>query len=349
MLQPILSQCSNLICLFGVSAPVVIVRPCSPICTSHILTMREVSTDVGVGTPFNQILSWLSQKGDYFTAASVALDLKKDVSTLRHLWRSFDRIDEDNERTKLEGLLDGIIPINEQIAFDQDEGEGILRTALTQLADMTIGCLCRGGFAMSPTLEFFLRQDTYYGSSRTCLVLAAMAAQAVADDEGEPLSFMGASYKRPPDNEEFVRDILWPVRCLLQVGVARDVLPTALALINAAIPDELRGKQDHRRLDSMMLCMSLVKLIIGISPDATGLMLDLVDEEGKKRFWYSLDHVTQMELALIFLEEKCPLLQQPEVRSWVLQYLQQCLRTGSKGFALDVFSMVPATSATCSM
>lgn len=289
----------------------------------HLLTLRCLSADIGADTAFNQILSWLSQKGDYFTAASVALDLKKDVSTLRHLWRSFDRIDEDDERTKLEGLLDGIIPIHEQMVSDESEGDQTLQTAMVQLADMTVGCLCRGGFAMAPTLEFFLQRDPYYESNRTCLVLAAIAAQAVADDEGKPLAYMGSSYKRPTDPDQFVQDILWPVRCLLQVGVARKVLSTALALINAALPGELRRKQQHKKLDSMMLCLALIKLIIGSSPDATVLLLDLVDEQERKRFWSSIDHETQMELALVTIDDKCPLLQQPEVRSWALHHLER--------------------------
>lgn len=301
-------------------------RLCSHVGNPYLLSLRRVVADVGAGTTFNQILSWLSQNGDYFTAASVALDLKKDVAALRHLWRSFDRLDEDDERSKLEGLLDGIIPIHEQIFHDGGEGDYIVQRALMQLADMTIGCLCRGGFAMSPTLEFFLQQDSHYDSSRTCLVLAAIATQAVADEDGRPLAFMGDSYQRPPDHEEFVHDILWPVRCLLHVGVSRCVLPTALALINAALPGELRRKQEHRRLDSMTLCAALVRQIIGSAPEATALLLDLVDEEEHNRFWYSLDHQTQMELALILHEEKCPLLRQGEVRSWTLHSLQQCLQ-----------------------
>ncbi|CAB9515085.1 expressed unknown protein [Seminavis robusta] len=303
--------------------PAVNIRPQNQLGNQYILTVRRIYADNGAaGTPFYQILSWLSHRNDFFTAASVALDLKKDVSTLRHLWRSFDRIDEDDERTKLEGLLDGIVPID-SISRNSE----LLDATLTQLADMTVGCLTRGGFGMSATLEYFLQQDQYYDQSRTCLVLAAIAAQAVSDEEGTLAALMGESYQRPDDPDQLIKDILWPLRCLLQVGVARDCLSVSLALINAAVPDELRHKQQREQfIDSMKLCTELVKLIIGCSPQATQLLLDLVDEKDKKRFWYSLNHDTQMELALIVLEEKCPMLHQLEVRYWVSQYLQMCLQ-----------------------
>ena len=287
--------------------------------------MRQIYSDNGVATPFHQILSWLSTNKDYFTAASVALDLLRDVGTLRHLWRSFEKIDEDDERTKLEGLLDGIVPLSDRLSRI-DPSDPLVQATVTQLADMTVGCLTRGGFAMSSTLEYFLEQDQHYDSSRTCLILAAIAAQAVSDDDDTRVSLMGQNYEVPADQDQLIHDILWPLRCLLQVGAARNNLSAALALVNAAVPDELRRKQHHKQVDSMKLCLALVKLIIGTSPGATELLLDLVDEQERKRFWYSLDHETQLELALILIDDKRPLLRQLEVRSWVLNYLQRCLQ-----------------------
>jgi len=304
-----------------------------------MLSVRRICAENGVATPFYQILSWLSNKKDYFTAASIALDLLRDAGTLGRLWRSFDRIDEDDERTRLEGLLDGILPIQDDNINNSNVDSNIPSTIM-QLADMTVGCLTRGGFPMSSTLEYFVQQDHNYDVGRTCLVLAAATAQAISGDEAE-VSVMGDGYEPPEDQVERIQDILWPVRCLLQVGVSRNKLMHALALINAAIPDELRRKKHHNSVDSMELCKALVKLIIRSSKDAISLLLDIVDEHERKRFWYSLDHDTQLELALVFIANdgtgECPFLLQLEVRSWAMHYLQTCLQevasSGGRGLA----------------
>lgn len=311
-------------------APAVNIRPQNHVGNLCMLTLRR-SADSRAGTPFHQILSWLSQNEEYFIAASVALDLTSfNAATLKHLWRSFDRIDEDDERNKLEGLLDGIIPIQEQMESSHVglESDQIVQFTMMQLADLTIGCLCRGGFAMSSTLEFFLQEDPHYDGSRACLLLAAISAQSVANEELMLVPLMGSTYTKPADEAQFVQDIIWPVRCLLQVGVARKMLPSAMALINAVVPNELRRKRHH---DSMLLCAALVKLIIGSSHSATELLLEVLEEEESKRFWSSLDHKTQMELALVRIHDKCPLLQQWEVRSWALN----CLEGGLHDAAFD--------------
>ena len=285
-----------------------------------LLTVRRLYSDNGMATPFHQILSWLSNNKDYFTAASVALDLLRDGGTLLHLWRSFERIDEDGERTKLEGLLDGIVPLIKSAPITETIGP-LAQATVTQLADMTVGCLTRGGFSMSSTLEYFLKHDQHYDSSRTCLILAAIAAQAVSDDEGTMVSLMGQNYEAPEDQDELLHDILWPLRCLLQVGSSRNNLASALALLNAAVPDELRRKKEHKQVDAMALCHALVRLIVGASSEATGMLLDLVDEHQQTRFWHSLDHETQLELALVLIDEKQPLLRQPEIRLWAVEHL----------------------------
>lgn len=294
-----------------------------------LLTVRRIYSENGVATPFHQILSWLSNNKDYFTAASVALDLLRDAGTLLHLWRSFERIDEDGSRTKLEGLLDGIVPmITNRLCTETNDP--LAQATVTQLADMTVGCLTRGGFSMSSTLEYFLQHDQHYDSSRTCLILAAIAAQAVSDDEGTMVSLMGQNYEAPEDQDRLLHDILWPLRCLLQVGSSRKYLASTLALLNAVVPDELRRKKDHKEVDAMALCHALVKLIVGASSEATGMLLDLEDEQ-QKRFWYSLDHETQLELALILIDEKQPLLRQPEIRTWAVEYLGRYLHnTGAR-------------------
>lgn len=207
-----------------------------------------------------------------------------------------------------------------------DQTDSSALATVTQLADMTIGCLTRGGFNMSSTLEHFLQHDRHYNASRTSLILAAIAAQAVSDDEETTVSLMGKNYQAPHDQDQLLHDILWPLRCLLLVGSARNILSSTLSLLNAAVPDELRRRKDHKQVDAMALCLALVKLIIEASPEATVLLLDLVDDQQGNRFWFSLDHETQLELALIQIDENRPLLRQLEVRSWAVQYLERCLQ-----------------------
>jgi len=298
---------------FGLQVPVLAVR-FSDSC-HWVLSLRKVVVDNGVATPFQQVLSWMSKQKDYFAAASLALDLLGDAESLRFLWRSFEKIDDDDERAKLEGLLDGILPIH---------GKDVEEATLTHLADMTVGCLTKGGFAMAPTLEHFLEVDRHYDVSRACLMLVATAANAVSDDEHDVLEIMGEGYKRDDRHDD---NLLWPVRCLLKAAVARDSLIVALLLLNSAIPDEVR----HRRrcgiaatsMPSLQLCMSLVTLIVASAPDAAGLLLDLVDEQSRQPFWESLSHETQLELSLLQIRDKAPMLRQREVRDWTVVQLQK--------------------------
>ena len=48
-------------------------------------------------TYFQQVLSWLCNREDYFCAASIALDLLHDADSLFHLWKHAEKIDEEDE------------------------------------------------------------------------------------------------------------------------------------------------------------------------------------------------------------------------------------------------------------
>ena len=50
----------------------------------YILSLRQIVVENGPASPFQQVLSWLSNREDYFTAASVALDFS-DMSFKEHL------------------------------------------------------------------------------------------------------------------------------------------------------------------------------------------------------------------------------------------------------------------------
>jgi hypothetical protein len=133
----------------------------------YILTLRQLVVQNGPASPFQEVLAWLSDQEDYFTAASIALDLLQDTDTLFHLWQNAEKIDEVDEQTKLEGLLDGIVPLDEDY-FSEDKSN--FNPTLVQLADMTVGCLIKGGLCMSKTLKKFLNQNKYYDPARACLM-----------------------------------------------------------------------------------------------------------------------------------------------------------------------------------
>eukprot|EP00980_Cylindrotheca_fusiformis_P014025 scaffold3670_cov124-Cylindrotheca_fusiformis.AAC.1 len=284
----------------------------------YTLTMRQMVVENGPASPFQQVLSWLVENEDYFTAAGIALDLLKDGETLFHLWKHADKIDEVDEQSKLDGLLDGIIPIGEEDYSDESKAA---TDAVESLADMTVACLTKGGFPMSTTLQRFLRHNKHYDASRACLMLAAIAANALSEGpESVSVTRENAS----------IDDLLWPVRCLLEVGVTRDCLPTALLLLNSTIPDELRRRpiqySESVGVPDMELTEKLVTSIVACDKGATDLLLDLVDDATRGSYWQSLDHSTSLVLSLIMVETKYPLLRHIEVRSWAQEQLHTCLK-----------------------
>lgn len=326
---------SFLLCLTLIllSVPVVNIRVGDASTPHFLLTLRQTVVENGPASPFQQVLSWLSDEGDYFTAASVALDLLQDAESLFHLWRNAEKIDEVHEQTKLEGLLDGIIPIRESYTDEKKS----LHSTLVQLADMTVGCLTKGGFPMSRTLQKFLRQNQYYDPARASLILVATAANALSGDPESLTAVMGDGFESADYD-----DVLWPVRCLLEIGIARDYLPTALILLNVTIPDELRNRAtDSLSVPSIELTEKLVTLIVKCNESALELLLDLVDEFSRCRFWQSLDHDTRLVLSLIDVGRKFPFLRHHEVRAWVREQLHICLKN-EKVAAANVGEMMPS-------
>ena len=195
----------------------------------------------------------------------MALDLLHDRKTLRHLWRTFDRIENDDDTSsKLQGLLDGVEPL-------EDSGErGDLDSTLVTLADMAVGCLIKGAYAMLPTFCLFLEKDNHYDATRASLMLAATMARVPSIDSELVSAMMGEGYNINVKSSPSGEDLVWLVRCLLQVGVARDSLKDTLMLLNAIVPAELRnqccGNVPKYSVPSMEQCKKLVTLILRSSP-----------------------------------------------------------------------------------
>ncbi|GAX25724.1 hypothetical protein FisN_14Lh036 [Fistulifera solaris] len=285
--------------------------PCVSVGSQHVVSFRQSSTDLKTRVPFQSVLSWLSDREDYFTAASLALCLLNDVRTLRHLWKCFDKAENEDDLSTLEGLLDGILPLSDN---EKDGGNASGSNTQSQLADMAIGCLIKGGVDMSSTLTLFLATSHDYDPSRICLMLAAAISSSCS-----------AWKDRAQDalQQNDMEQSLWPVRALLEVGNSRDCLSTAILLLNAIIPDELRCRTstESNTTPSMELCQALVHLIVTLSDAATQMLIDMTDEQSQKTFWESLDDSTRQELALIEEKGKFPLLRQVQVRSWATAHL----------------------------
>ena len=159
------------------------------------------------------------------------------------------------------------------------------------VADFAVASLIAGHFSF--TLEEFLERNKAYHPGRACLQLAAASARAVDRSEAD----------------------LWPVRCLLTVGKTRDFLPTALQLLNRTLPQELR--------DGSSVCCGLVSWIV--SAGALELLLDLTDEKSRQRYWKSIEPSTRRSLAVLNIDDRFPLLADPEIRQWHLDELAQCV------------------------
>lgn len=286
----------------------------------HALNMREVVIENGDASPFSQVLGWLSQKRDYFTAASIALDMLQDPDTLYHLWGNAERIDEEDEQNKLKGLLDGIIPISITENPDRSPESATIR----QLADMTVGCLIKGGLAMSNTLARFLNSNMYYDPHRASLMLVATCVSVVYGDSETVTLAMGQT-----DRSDFtIGEMLWPVECLMEIAIARDHLPSILDLLNKNISDVLRGWSrpsigSISGKSGLHFTTALITTIV--SKDRLGVdhLLALPrDGDPSLTYWESLESITQEAFVLIRIDGVYPMLLHQEVREWSLHQLQ---------------------------
>ena len=112
----------------------------------------------------------------------------------------------------------------------------------------------------------------------------------------------------------------------------------ALVLLNATIPDELRGRSSAGDARAAMdMCKTLVSLIVSSAPHSSELLLGLVDKG--RRYWESLEEETQMVLSLITFDGSCSMLRQIEVRTWALETLHKCF---GKGMLDDRSNPIPS-------
>ena len=289
------------------------------------LTMRTNTLANPITTPFNQILSWLCQRRDYSTAASVALSLLGDAESVYQLCGI--PIDPDENFTRHEGLLDGITPID----GIPDEA---LSATLASLADMAVGCLIKGGVSMSQSLEGFLSRNTQYNASRACLMLVGAAAIALSrySTLPPPLPQQTSNVnivRLYEESERLPPEVTWPVSSLMKMSVVRNCLPGTLLLLNAAISNELRWRAPRCRglatetRPSLGLFLSLVEIILESADESTRLLLDMVDNETGKVYWWSIEYDAKLALCLVSICGRHVMLQEPEVRAWLIVQLRR--------------------------
>ena len=146
-----------------------------------------------------------------------------------------DNRNDDDSSSKFLGLLDRV-----QLLEDSSDRDDLDSTLVT-LADKAVGCLIKGAYAMLPTLRLFLEDDNHYNATRASLMLAATRACVLSIDSEAVSATMGEGYNINVKSSPSGEDLVWLVRCLLWVGVARDSLKDTLLLLNAIVPDALRN------------------------------------------------------------------------------------------------------------
>lgn len=124
-------------------------------------------------------------------------------------------------------------------------------------------------------------------------------------------------------------DLLWPVRCLMRMAVVRNCLPSAILMLNYTISNELRWQAPKSRglssspRPSLGLFLALVEIVLESSEEATRLLLDMMVEETGSLYWFSIDDDARLALCLISIRAKHVMIQEPEVRVWVLDKLKE--------------------------
>jgi len=305
-----------------------------------LFSLRSRFVKNGHATPFKQVLSWLSQAENFFTSTSIALGLLRDIESLNELkaQERFGYDEQGNKGIDLEALLDGIIPLYPQGSISLRPRPSII----TEVADMAIGCLVKGGLLLATTLNFFLKKNKDYNHSSACLMLVSILTRCISRNKSVVEKAMGSGYKFSDKSEP--EDLLWALRNLLDLGVARDYLGQVIFLVNASMPDELRcyqDKSDHLIPLSLEFCKTMISTILSSSAKAAPLLLSQVDENSRMRYWESLSHNVQLEFSLIRVREDSPLLREPEVRNWALECLDHCVRRETEPTATKVFQSMP--------
>lgn len=305
-----------------------------------VFSLRSRFIQNGRATPFKQVVSWLSQAEDFITATSIALSILRDDDSLNELksLESRESVEQRSDDSDVETLLEGIVPLYPQGSLSLRPRPSII----TEVADLTIGCLAKGGLVLATTLDFFLKKNIDYNHARACLMLVSILTRCVSFKKSVVEKAMGSGYEFSDASQP--DDLLWALRSLLALGLARDYLSQVIFLVNASMPDELRCDKNGKKQSTpifMEFCKAMVSTILSSSAKAAPLLLSQVDENSRMRYWESLSHNVQLEFSLIRVPEDSPLLREPEVRNWALDCLDDCVKRETDPIATNVFQKMP--------
>ena len=296
-----------------------------------MLSLRQLVVENGIYSPFQQVLAWLAKRKNFFVAAGIALDLLQDGDSLYHLWKNAEMIDEEDEETKLFGLLDGIAPVR-LLDDDQTANEHNHSVTATHLSEMTVGCFIKGGASMAKTLERFLEFNQSYDPARVSLMLSLTTIDLFSNK-----SMAIRNFNIPSHEDGIFDDLIWPVKCLLSVGTEREYLHEVLELLNNTIPDELRHRHSEEEKEeheiptpSLILTKTLIQLILESDALAFEILMGFVDDRSRTSFWQSLDHATRLALSLMDVDSTFPFLRHPDVRAWAREELNLCFKGQSE-------------------
>jgi hypothetical protein len=128
-------------------------------------------------------------------------------------------------------------------------------------------------------------------------------------------------------------DVIWPMRCLIKMAVVRKCLPSAIILLNASIPNELRWRAPKSRglsgslRPSLGLFLALLEIILESTNEATRYLLNMTDEDSGLYYWSSINDDTRLALCLLQIHGRHVFLLEPEVRAWTLDRLKEEIET----------------------
>lgn len=234
-------------------------------------------------------------------------------------------IDEEDEETKLIGLLDGIAPVRLLDVNNQRANQHNYSVTATHLSEMTVGCFIKGGTTMAKTLERFLENNKSYDPARVSLMLSLTTINLFSNERNIDTPTMDIS-----PGEQIFEELLWPIKCLLSVGTEREYLYEVLELLNNTIPDELRHrhsedeKEEEPSERTLTLTKKLIELILESDPVALEMLMGFFDDRSQTTFWQSLDHATRLSLFLMNVSSSFPFLRHPDARAWARGELDLC-------------------------
>ena len=319
---------------FVLIAPVLCLRSGNTASPHIMLSLRQLVVDNGKASPFQQVLAWLVKRKNFFVAAGIGLDLLQDADSLYHLWKNAEMIDEEDEETKLFGLLDGIIPVRLLDENRRAHGTNLNLTA-THLSEMTVGCFIKGGATMAETLVRFLERNKLYNPTRVALMLSLITSNLLSKNPMRNQISNQFNWKFPED-ETIFDELLWPIKCLLRVGTERGYLNEILTLLNNTVPDELRNRypedtkeEQNTASFNLTLTKKAIRLILESDPVALDILMSFIDDQSQENFWQSLDHRTKLALFLMNIDSSFPFLRHPDSRLWARGELDSCFREKS--------------------